>query len=138
MILLDTNVISELMKKPADPYVVEWYVTHDAQTLIPAPALGEIAFGLARMPRGKRRSGLENDVTDLRMRYANRVRPFTSGTAMLYGDILAEALRAGHNMSVMDAQIAAIAAEHDCVLATRNTKDFKDVSLELINPWDAQ
>jgi toxin FitB len=137
VILLDTNVISEFMKKPANPAVLSWYLLHDEQTALPAPAIGEIAFGLTKMPFGKRRSNLENDLMELRLHYAKRTLPFTGVTAMIYGDIMAEALSAKHNMSVADGQIAAIAAEHDCVLATRNIRDFKHISLALVNPWES-
>ncbi len=137
MILLDTNVISELMKKPADPNVLNWYIANEAQTILPATALGEIAFGLSKLPFGKRRTKLQADFSELRMRYFDRVRSFAVSSVMIYGDIMAEALTAKHNMSVADGQIAAIAIEYDCILATRNIKDFKHVSVKTINPWDA-
>lgn len=137
MILLDTNVISELMKKPADERVVKWFIAHEADTLICAPALAEIAFGIARLPSGKRRSGLENNLGDLRIRFAERTLPLTAISAMIYGDVMFDALKATHNMSVIDGQIAAIAIEQEAALATRNTKDFKYAPVNLINPWDA-
>lgn len=71
------------------------------------------------------------------MAYATKMHSFTSNTAMLYGEIMANARRGGHNMAVPDAQIAAIALEHDCVLATRNGRDFATTSVALINPWHA-
>ena len=132
MILLDTNVISELMKKPANELVVRWYLSHEAETVICAPSLGEIAFGIARLPAGRRRSGLEADLADLRVRYAERSLPFTSNSANIYGDILFDALKEKHNMNVVDAQIAAIAMENGLQLATRNIKDFGFSDLTLI------
>jgi toxin FitB len=138
VILLDTNVISELMKKPADSHVARWYVAYEAETMLCAPSLGEIAFGIARLPIGRRRSGLEADLSDLRIRYAERTLPFTSNSAIVYGDILFDALKAKHNMNVVDGQIAAIATENDLELATRNSKDFQFSDLVLINPWETR
>ena len=126
MILLDTNVISELMKKPANEQVTAWYLLHEAETIICAPSLGELAFGIARLPEGRRRSGLEADLADLRVRYADNI----------YGDIMFDALTAKHNMNVVDGQIAAIAVENGLQLATRNIKDFRFTDLALINPWE--
>ncbi len=137
MILLDTNVISELMKKPANEQVAGWYLAHEAETVICAPSLGEIAFGIARLPAGRRRAGLEANLTDLRIRYAERVLPLTATSGVIYGDIMFDALVVGHNMNVVDGQIAAIAVENGFQLATRNIKDFRFTDLVLINPWDA-
>ena len=137
MILLDTNVISELMKKPADVHVVKWFITNEAETWLCAPALGEIAFGIARLPMGKRRLGLEGNLSDLRIRFADRILALTSIGAMIYGDVMFDAIKAKHNMSVIDGQIAAITIENEATLATRNIKDFKFASVDLVNPWDA-
>jgi predicted nucleic acid-binding protein len=136
VILLDTNVISELMKKPADEQVARWYLHNEAKTAICAPSLGEIAFGIARLPVGRRRTGLETDLADLRIRYADRTLAFTANSANIYGDVLFDALNAQHNMNVVDAQIAAIAMENSIRLATRNSKDFRFTDLTLINPWE--
>ena len=137
MILLDTNVISELMKKPADPQVARWFMQHEADTLLCTPAIAEIALGIARLPVGKRRSGLESDLSELRIRYAERTLSFSTASAMIYGDIMYDALKSKHNMDVVDGQIAAIAFEHGMKLATRNGKDFQSAGLVIINPWSA-
>jgi predicted nucleic acid-binding protein len=125
------------MKKPADKQVVDWYVAREVETWICAPALAEIAFGITRLPIGKRRSGLEANLSDLRVRFAERTLTFTAVSAMIYGDVMFDALNAKHNMSVIDGQIAAIAIEQEAQLATRNVKDFKFVSVDVINPWEA-
>ena len=136
MILLDTNVISELMKRPTDPNVALWFQTHDPRCFLPSPALAEMAFGIARLPFGIRRRELEAKLSEWRLRYAERTLSFTGTTAMIYGTVMAGALASGHNMSVVDAQIAAIAIEHSATLATRNVSDFKVTSVSLTNPWD--
>lgn len=89
------------------------------------------------MDVGKRQKKLQIQLTDWRIAYANRTHAFTAITAMTYGDIMGEAKRSGHNMTVPDAQIAAVAAEHDLVLATRNIKDFANAGIKLVNPWHA-
>ena len=137
MILLDTNVISELMKKPADPQVAGWFMQHEADTSLCTPAIAEIALGIARLPFGKRRSGLEADLSELRIRYAERTLSFSTASTMIYGDIMYDALKSKHNMDVVDGQIAAIAVEHRMKLATRNGKDFQSAGLVIINPWSA-
>jgi toxin FitB len=135
LILLDTNVVSELMKSAADHAVERWYLLHEEETALPATALGELAFGVARLADGARRRGLEARLTEWRLRYAGRTIPFGASTALHYGSILATAEAAGRAMSVPDAQIAAIAMEHDCALATRNIRDFTTTALNLIDPW---
>ena len=136
MILLDTNVISELMKSAADHAVERWYLLNEEETALPATALAELAFGVARLTDGARRRGLEGRLTEWRLRYAGRTIAFGATAALHYGSILAVAEAGGGAMSVPDAQIAAIAMEHDCTLATRNIRDFVTTKLQLINPWE--
>lgn len=137
MILLDTNVISELMRENPDPVVARWFSLNDGEAALPAIAVAELAFGIAKLPEGARRNALGQRLVELRLRFADRSPGFTSNTAMLYGEIMANARRGGHNMAIPDAQIAAIALERDCALATRNGRDFATTSVALINPWQA-
>lgn len=136
MILLDTNVISELMKRPSDPNVAHWFQTHDPRCFLPLPALAEMAFGIARLPHGARRRELEAKLSEWRLRYAERTLNFSGTSAMIYGTVMAEALASGHNMSVVDGQIAALTIERGATLATRNVRDFKVIPVSLTNPWD--
>ena len=138
MILLDTNVISELMRETCDARVARWFSQNAGDTALPAIAIAELAFGIAKLPEGARRNALASRLGEWRLRFAERSPGFTANTAMLYGEIMANARRNGHNMAVPDAQIAAIALEQDCPLATRNGKDFATTSLALINPWDPE
>ena len=124
------------MRAASDPAVEAWFAANEQDTVIPAPAIGEIAFGIAKLPAGAKKRALESRLSEWRVRYADRTIPFTASTAMLYGAVMAEALSARHNMAVVDGQIAAMAIEQDAVLATRNVKDFKTVSAKLVNPWD--
>jgi toxin FitB len=137
LILLDTNIVSELIKVAPDTNVQKWYIENADNCCLSAITIAESAYGAAKLDAGKRKTKLQTQLTDWRIAYASRTYAFTAITAMIYGDIMSEAWRTGHNMSVPDAQIAAVAAEHDLVLATRNTKDFTVTALKLINPWAA-
>ena len=138
MILLDTNVISELMRERCDTRVASWFTQNEAEAALSAIAIAELAFGIAKLPEGAKRSALTQRLSEWRLHFADRSFSFTANTAILYGEIMANARRNGHNMAVPDAQIAAIALEQDCPLATRNGKDFATTSLKLVNPWDAR
>lgn len=138
MILLDTNVISELMRQRCDTRVASWFAQNEAEAALSAIAIAELAFGIAKLPEGAKRSALTQRLAEWRLHFADRSFSFTANTAILYGEIMANARRNGHNMAVPDAQIAAIALEQDCPLATRNGKDFATTSLKLVNPWDAR
>jgi toxin FitB len=138
VILLDTNVISELIKAAPDSAVQRWYVRHSEECWLSAITIAESAYGIAKLDRGARRVRLETQLTDLRLAFASKMHSFTANTGMLYGEVMANARRNGHNMAVPDAQIAAIALEQDCALATRNGKDFATTSVALINPWEAE
>ncbi len=137
MILLDTNVISELMKVAPNPAVGVWFAANQQDTVIPAPALGEIAFGIAKLPVGAKQKALEARLAEWRVRYADRMVAFTETSAMFYGKVMADALAASHNMSAIDGQIAAIGIEKDATVATRNMRDFKFTTAVVVNPWDA-
>lgn len=135
MILLDTNVISEFTKPRPDPAVKQWYLANADNCWLASIALGEMAFGIARLDPGARRSGLEVQLTDWRIAFAARTLGFQASTALIYGKVLATAQKVGRPMSVIDAQIAAIAIEHGFALATSNVSDFTTTDLKLLNPW---
>jgi predicted nucleic acid-binding protein len=135
LILLDTNVVSELMKPAPDPTVDRWYLHNEEETAVPAIALAEIAYGIARLPDGARRGILEAKLVEWRLRYAQRVLPFGAAEALRFGKMLAQATAAGRPMALPDAQIAAIALEQDGAVATRNVRHFEPSGVKLIDPW---
>lgn len=137
MILLDTNVMSEFARPAPDPAVELWYLANATDCWLSSVALGEMAYGVAKINPGTRRSRLEAQLADWRIAYGTRVHGFHASTAMIYGSVMANARRVGRPMSAIDAQIAATASEHGCALATRNVSDFAKSGLELINPWTA-
>ena len=138
MILLDTNVISELMKSTPDGQVEHWFLLNEDLCHISAVSIGELAYGIAKLDDGKRKAMLGEQLTEWRLRYGDRTDMFDSGTALLYGDMLAAARRAGKPMSLPDAQIAAIARHQGYSLATRNIRDFETTGLDLIDPWQSR
>lgn len=135
MILLDTNVVSELMKATAALEVERWFLENEGRTWLPAVVLGELAYGIARLPEGKRRQELGAKLVEWRIRYADRVVVFGATAAHVYGPMLAGVVAAGRTMSLPDAQIAACAIDRGAMLATRNVRDFDFLAVDLIDPW---
>jgi hypothetical protein len=136
VIILDTNVVSELAKPTPNPAVVAW-VDAQHELAIAAPALAELRFGVARLPDGKRRTALSEAIDDfVADDLGGLVLAFDTASADAYGLVAAAREHAGHRIGVADAQIAAICAVHNAVLATRNVRDFLNTGIEIIDPWD--
>lgn len=137
MILLDTNIISELMRSTPVPAVIEWLDDQAANELfIPAIVKAEIETGIAILEMGKRKQSLQKAAELIFINFSNRCLPFDGKTAGYYANILAFAKKQGRPISVEDAQIAAIALQHSALLATRNITDFDFLdNLSIINPW---
>lgn len=136
MIFLDTNVISETLKKSPDPAVIAWLVRHDAELALPTVTIAEIAYGIQRIRPDQRAERLEQGLSDWRRRFADRIFGLTEEAALSYGKIMGIASQQGRGMSAPDGMIAAIACINGGRLATRNTVDFATTGLELISPWD--
>ncbi|SHO66562.1 hypothetical protein SAMN02745172_03221 [Pseudoxanthobacter soli DSM 19599] len=136
MIFLDTNVVSETLKKTPDGAVIAWLVRHDAELALPTVTIAEIAFGIARIRPDQRASRLESGLAEWRRRFAGRIFGLTEEAALAYGEIMGEAARQGRPMSAPDGMIAAIARVAGGRLATRNLSDFATTGLDLISPWD--
>ncbi len=135
MILLDTNVLSELTKPTPSAHVVAWLNDNEPKLALSAVTLAELRYGIARLPDGKRKSSLIRFWDTTRDRFKGRTFPFDERTAEIYGDIVAEAEKQGRRLNVADAQIAAIALAHRMSVATRNTGDFENTGVTVINPW---
>jgi predicted nucleic acid-binding protein len=138
VILLDTNVLSELAKPRPNPAVVSWMRRSAAALAVPTVAVAEMAFGIEKLVHGRRRDALLAALQRLVTEFADRLFDFNVKAAWAYGRILATARRAGHPMSAPDAAIAAIAAANGCALATRNVKEFASTGLEIVNPWQGE
>jgi predicted nucleic acid-binding protein len=139
MILLDTNVVSELMKSAPDRRVETWLASLPSSSLFTTTIVeAELRYGAAVLPPGRRRESLIADIDGmLTEEFANRILPFDSAAAVAYAAISAERRRAGRPISQLDAQIAAVARSRGAVLATRNGTDFEDCGIKIINPWSA-
>ncbi len=137
MIILDTNVISELMKKHPDPAVIAWTKEQKPTNLaITAIAIAEIQRGISLLPKGKRRDNLEDDFKCfVEKAFIGRILPFDEDAAYLYGEIAAKRVQSGFNIDAVDLMIASIVKNYGASIATRNIKDFKDCGFNVINPW---
>jgi predicted nucleic acid-binding protein len=139
MILLDTNILSELMRPAPEPAVEQWLADQPAASVfISAITEAELRYGLALMPSGKRRSALAAEIEAmLGEDFSGRILPFDSPAAVAFAEIAAERRQAGRPISQADAQIAAIARSRGAALATRNVPDFEGCGVEIINPWSS-
>lgn len=138
-ILLDTNVLSELMRPQPDVQVLVWFDLNTvAKYYTSAVTKAEILLGISLLPAGKRQTRLANAAAEMfSEEFAGRCLPFDEQSAKIYAELVAERTRAGHPISTEDAQIAAIALSNHLCLATRNGKDFNGISgLIVVNPWE--
>lgn len=136
MIFLDTNVVSETLRKSPDPSVMAWLIRHDAELALPTVTIAEIAFGIQKILPDQRAARLEQGLSGWRHRFADRIFGLTEEAALAYGDIMGVASRQGLGMSAPDGMIAAITRVNGGRLATRNLTDFQTAGLDLISPWD--
>ena len=138
MIILDTNVLSELMRPSPSERVVHWIEQHLAGDLATtAVTKAEILYGIALLPLGRRRNDLAQAAGAMFAEdFEGRVFPFDTEAAAVYAVLCADRRAAGRPISAFDAQIAAICIARGLTLATRNVPDFEDCGLDLINPWE--
>lgn len=137
MIVLDTSVVSEVLRPQPDARVVAWLESVTDDVAITAVTLAELLAGLRRLPGGKRKGDLTARVEAaiLPYREAGGIIAFDAAAAPRYADILAARESAGLPIATGDAQIAAICRAHDATCATRSTKDFVHTGIPLIDPW---
>ena len=138
MILLDTNVISELMKPAPDAGVRAWILAQRRENLFTCTiAVAEVLSGLDLMPAGKRRTQLlERTEFMFANLFTGRILDFDLAAARHLGPVLKAARAAGKPIDEVDALIAAIALSHHFAVATRNIAHFRGTGIKLINPWD--
>jgi toxin FitB len=139
MILLDTNVVSEVMKTRPAEAVVAWLNRQDSEKLyVSAITIGEIAYGLRILPDGKRRSGLrERFERFVRLAFDQRVLSYDEPAARIYGELVGDRRELGLPMSLPDGQIAAIARRDHLAVATRNVVDFENCGIDVVNPFES-
>ncbi|MGE0455592.1 MAG: type II toxin-antitoxin system VapC family toxin [Vicinamibacteria bacterium] len=139
MIILDTNVVSELMRPAPAPRVVAWIAAQPAAILhTTSITQAEILHGLMLMPRGRRRDALQAAATAMFSEdFGGRILAFGPEAAPRYARIASDRRRGGRPISSFDAQIAAIALLAGATLATRNLADFEGCGITVVNPWSA-
>jgi predicted nucleic acid-binding protein len=138
--LLDTNVLSELMRTQPDEKVLKWFDRHgDADFFTSSITKAEIFLGIAVLQQGKRRTHLEAAAQAMFTEdFSGRCLPFDGQSAEVYARLVADRQRLGKPITSEDAQIAAIALTANLTLVTRNTKDFVEINgLKLVNPWES-
>jgi predicted nucleic acid-binding protein len=139
MILLDTNIVSESFRPHPNAAVLTWTDSQPAGTLyICAPVLAELRYGAERLAPGRQRARLEAAIDTLQdLYFRGRILPFDAAAAVAYGRIAAKRERMGRPMAQIDAFIAGIALAQRAVLATRDIRNFADIGIELINPFES-
>lgn len=136
MIVLDTNVVSELLRATPEPAVLAWLQqTSSTGLYTTAVTVAEIRYGIARLPEGRRRQTLHQAANEIFAAFPRQVLPFDLAAATAYADVVADRETDGNPISGFDAQIAAICRSQAATLATRNTKDFTGIGISIIDPW---
>jgi predicted nucleic acid-binding protein len=138
MIIVDTNIVTEVMKDSPTQAVVSWLNDQETSTLfLTSITIGEVRYGLRIMPQGRRRLRLEQGFERiLAEAFAGRILPFDEEAARHYGDVMGRRKEIGRPVGVLDGQIASIARANGCAVATRNVKHFVECGIEIINPFD--
>lgn len=138
MIVLDTNVVSELMRASPSQPVIRWFRRYPAARLYTTSVTeAEVLLGAMLLPTGRRRDAIIAAARAvLANEFSGRILNFGGGAATHYAEIVAARTRAGRPISSFDAQIAAIARVHGAQVATRNVADFTDCGIDLIDPWN--
>jgi predicted nucleic acid-binding protein len=136
--LLDTCLISELVKKEPNPGVVNWLDEQDEQTLfLSVLNLGELQKGISKLTDGTKKDELQAWIgLDLVERFSGRILDIDLETALYWGRIQGEAERTGEKLPVMDSLIAATAAAHGLIVVTRNVRDIEKCGVRVCNPWE--
>lgn len=138
MVVLDTNVLSELMRPVPEPCVVDWLDAQEVSAVaITSVTVAEILYGIQRLPTGKRQRALALSAAAMfEEDFADRILSFDADAAIHYAERVAASEARGRHVHMADAQIAAISLRHQAMLATRNIKDFAPLGVTLVNPWE--
>jgi len=137
--LLDTNCISELVRPKPEQRVLDWLDAADESMLyLSVLTVGEIRKGLAALTQGKRRTQLESWLEiDLHARFSGRIVPIDGAVADRWGWLAGQAKRTGKPLSIIDGLLAATALQHNLTVVSRNTSDFSNTPVPVLNPWEA-
>lgn len=137
MIILDTNVVSELQGRKYSDYVVDWLRGYEIEILFMTTiTIAEMRYGFELLEPGRRRSELTAALDGIQSEFLGRILGFSIQSAQHYGVVKAHRQKIGRPMETKDAMIAAICLSHGATLATRNVKDFEGLDLRLVNPFE--
>lgn len=138
MIILDTNVISELMHPAPDANVVGWVDRQSGGSIwITSITIFEVTFGLETMVSGRKQTALRHSFEALRRRLQEKIALFDESAAVETAELMAARQKAGRPRDLRDTMIAGIVVAHHATLATRNVSHFSDISAAVVNPWAA-
>jgi hypothetical protein len=136
MIILDTNVVSEAMKREPNPMVRTWLDNQVAETLyLSSVAVAELLFGIAALPAGKRKNTLHVAFEGLLALFRDRVLPFDIAAARHYAELAVSARSSGQGFPTPDGYVAAIAASRGYIVASRDVGPYEAAGIAVINPW---
>ena len=136
MILVDTNVLSEAMSPFGAEKVKDAIAEHHDSLQLSAVVMGEILYGVAILPEGRRRAEVQSIYDYLTTIYADRILPVTHDIAEIWGRLRAASRAERRPLALADGLIAATALHHNLTLMTRNTRDFDQTGVKLLNPWE--
>lgn len=137
MIIVDTNVTSELMKPSPSVAVTAWVADHaPAELYTTSITVAEIGYGIERLPEGRRKELLRAVAAEVFTAFSEQVLAFDAFAAAHYAAVVSQRDRGGAPILGFDALIASICRANDAALATRNVKDFENTGIEVIDPWD--
>jgi predicted nucleic acid-binding protein len=136
MILVDTNIWSELLRPQPDPHVVRWEASNAHLLWFSAIVLAELRARAALLPMGRRQQEISNGIEQVIASYSDRILPFDDDCSREFGPVLLSARNAGKPIASADAMIAATARAHGMKLATRDGNDFAGTGVDLIDPWN--
>ena len=134
--LLDTNVVSEVIRTAPHPSVSSFFTEHH-DLWLSSVVIHELEYGVQRLAEGRRRAGLRANLSRLIAEYEDRILPLDRRSAELAATLRVQSARSGNSISIPDAFIAGIAKANDLVVATRNVSDFQLLDLSIFNPWES-
>ncbi len=134
--LVDTNIWSESLKRKPNSGVVQWLRDNERQLYLSSITLGELKFGIERLPKGRRQLSLQAWISELKRRMRGRVLSYNASVANVWGQLQARCEREGTSLPSADSMIAATALRHSLIIATRNVEDFKYTGVKVENPFE--
>jgi hypothetical protein len=137
VIVVDTNVLSEFMRPQPAPQVVHWLETAPTRSLaLTAVSVMEITYGVSRLPAGQRKNATRDRWEGIQAAWMGTFLAIGMAESVAAGEVLGARAALGRPMATADAQLAGVCIAWRAALATRNTRDFEGLGIELINPWD--